>query len=88
MADTYTILKGEFEPLEILDYAVTENTDYYSETDDPQYVMYAAMRKHGESDIWALIVLVNLRGSIISYKEMGEDIEPYYYDCLRKILDW
>ncbi len=85
--DIYSILKNEFEPYEIVDHAIVENADYYPNTDDPRYIMYAAIRRKDSKDISALIVLVNLRGSTFIYKDMDENLGPYYYTCPIRILD-
>lgn len=48
---------------------------------------YAAYRTEENRNIRALVVLVKTSAGQITYKEMSEDMEPFYYACPEKILD-
>lgn len=57
---------------------------------------YAAVRTvdaaRGTVETWALVALTSITGSgtwekMFNYKEMSEDMGPYYYDCPASILD-
>lgn len=48
---------------------------------------YAAMKTTKTGETWALVVLTSIRDKEFGYKDMSEDMEPYYYDCPKTILD-
>jgi hypothetical protein len=54
---------------------------------------YAAVRSNKgkyEGEVWGLVVLMQYNGKDyynFSYKEMSEDMEPYYYNCPKRVLD-
>lgn len=48
---------------------------------------YAAMKSTDTGEIWALIVLTSTENGDFRYKDMSEDMEPYYYDCPVSILN-
>lgn len=47
---------------------------------------YAAMKCSETGEIWALIVRTSINNGEFGYKDMSEDMEPYYYDCPISIL--
>ena len=50
-------------------------------------VYYAAMKSSITGEVWALVVLTDIYKGQFFYKDMSEDMEPYYYKCPDKILD-
>ena len=49
-------------------------------------VYYAAMKDSKTQEIWALIVLTDIDNGEFGYKDMSEDMYPYYFDCPIEIL--
>jgi hypothetical protein len=49
-------------------------------------VMYAAVRDRTES-VFAVVILTERKGTALSYKVMGEDECPYYFDCPREVFN-
>lgn len=48
---------------------------------------YAAIKQTKTGEIWALIVLTQTDKEEFGYKDMSEDMHPYYYDCPIGILN-
>jgi hypothetical protein len=41
----------------------------------------------GQLDHEGMVILTSIDGDWFNYKEMGETVEPYYYDAPKKLLD-
>lgn len=41
----------------------------------------------GKKDHEGMVILTGIDGEWFNYKEMGESVEPYYYDAPRKLID-
>ena len=50
-------------------------------------VYYAAMKDGKTQEIWALIVLTDIYNGEFGYKDMSEEMYPYYFDCPVEILN-
>ncbi len=48
---------------------------------------YAAMKDAKTNEIWALVVLTDIDNGEFGYKDMSEDMLPYYFECPIKILE-
>lgn len=49
-------------------------------------VYYAAMKHISTGEIWGLIVLTDMSDGEFGYKDMSEDMMPYYFDCPADII--
>lgn len=50
-------------------------------------VYYAAMKSTKTGEVWALVALTDIYKGQFFYKDMSEDMEPFYYECPDEILD-
>lgn len=48
---------------------------------------YAAMKDTKTGEVWGLIVLTDICNGEFGYKDMSEDMMPYYFDCPKEIID-
>lgn len=49
-------------------------------------VYYAAMKDTETGTIWGLVVLTDIYNGEFGYKDMSEDMLPYYFDCPKEII--
>lgn len=47
---------------------------------------YAAMKSTKTGEVWGLVVLTDMADGEFGYKDMSEDMMPYYFDCPVEII--
>ena len=48
---------------------------------------YAAMKDTKTNEVWGLVALTDIDNGEFGYKDMSEDMCPYYFDCPIEILE-
>ncbi len=72
--DIREFFKQEFSSYEILDSSVHSGE------------FYAAMRNRSGGPVFCLICILKNTGSEFGYKDMSEDMHPFYYNCPVRII--
>jgi hypothetical protein len=90
VAKAVKFLKNDFREHEFIEVKAVKADKY----DECKYVLYAALRKNGET--FGCVFLVNWTNynsrytnasCDFSYKVMEEGLGPFYYDCPESVLD-